>query len=81
MQQDLDKERLAKEKEIERSQLIEQQKAELEQQVTERTAELKYSLDELKSTQSQLIQSEKMASLGELTVGLPMKYKTLQLCQ
>ena len=58
------------EKEIERSKLIEKQKIELEEQVTKRTAELKQSLDNLKATQSQLIQSEKMASLGELTAGI-----------
>ncbi|MFI5185097.1 MAG: two-component regulator propeller domain-containing protein [Chitinophagales bacterium] len=38
--------------------------------VDERTAELKQSFEDLKSTQSQLIQSEKMASLGELTAGI-----------
>ena len=36
----------------------------------ERTAELKQSLKDLQATQSQLIQSEKMASLGELTAGI-----------
>ena len=42
----------------------------LEEKVTERTLELKKSIDELENTQSQLIQSEKMASLGELTAGI-----------
>jgi signal transduction histidine kinase/ligand-binding sensor domain-containing protein len=49
----------------------------LEAKVTERTRELKEekeivesTLAELKSTQVQLIQSEKMASLGELTAGI-----------
>jgi signal transduction histidine kinase len=42
----------------------------LEQKVNERTRELNQSLDELRSTQKQLIQSEKMASLGELTAGI-----------
>ena len=35
-----------------------------------RTNDLKHSLDELKATQTQLIQSEKMASLGQLTAGI-----------
>ncbi len=50
-------------------QAIMQQKV-LEEQVKERTFELSQSLDQLKSTQSQLIHSEKMASLGELTAGI-----------
>jgi two-component system, NtrC family, sensor kinase len=54
----------------EKQQILAQQKEVLEQQVTERTTALKKSLEELKATQAQLIQSEKMASLGELTAGI-----------
>jgi signal transduction histidine kinase len=43
---------------------------ELEMEVFKRTNELNQTLEHLKSTQSQLIQSEKMASLGELTAGI-----------
>jgi len=42
----------------------------LQQKVDEQTEELKKSLEGLKATQAQLIQSEKMASLGELTAGI-----------
>lgn len=38
--------------------------------MTERTAELQHSLENLKETQTQLIQKEKMASLGEQTAGI-----------
>nr|WP_294950625.1 ATP-binding protein [uncultured Mucilaginibacter sp.] len=70
LQEALEREVLAREHEAERLQLIAGQKIELEQQVTERTAELHQSLTDLKQTQTQLIQSEKMASLGELTAGI-----------
>jgi signal transduction histidine kinase len=43
---------------------------ELQKLVDERTKELRISLEELKAAQAQLIQSEKMASLGELTAGI-----------
>ncbi|RZJ64520.1 MAG: histidine kinase [Flavobacterium sp.] len=73
----LAKERL-KAEEKEREHLITVKiKAELEIEVMERTAELirqkeelQHALNELKATQSQLVQSEKMASLGELTAGI-----------
>ena len=42
----------------------------LQEEVNRQTAEIRTTLDNLKSTQSQLIQSEKMASLGELTAGI-----------
>ena len=73
----LEKERLkreAQERDIKQNEIL---KAALEVQVLERTAEitsqkeeLQLALNELKATQAQLIQSEKMASLGELTAGI-----------
>ena len=42
----------------------------LYRKVGRRTLQLRRSLEELKSTQAQLIQSEKMASLGALTAGI-----------
>ncbi|WP_304238550.1 sensor histidine kinase [Jiulongibacter sediminis] len=64
-------------KEEEKRRLIEEENHQLEDMVKERTRELedqKNSLQEalvnLKSTQNQLIQSEKLASLGELTAGI-----------
>jgi two-component system, NtrC family, sensor kinase len=56
--------------EKEKQQILSTQNETLEKQVTERTAELNQSLNVLKSTQAQLIQSEKLASLGELTAGI-----------
>ncbi|WP_051210796.1 ATP-binding protein [Runella zeae] len=56
--------------EQEKQQLLAAQNETLEWQVKERTAQLEQSLEELKATQNQLIQKEKMASLGELTAGI-----------
>ncbi|BAU54805.1 ATP-binding protein [Mucilaginibacter gotjawali] len=55
---------------LEKQQLLADQNETLERQVAERTAELSTTLDNLKATQQQLIQAEKMASLGELTAGI-----------
>lgn len=54
----------------EKEHLLREQNATLEQQVAERTAELSQSLENLRNTQHQLVQREKMASLGELTAGI-----------
>lgn len=62
----LEVEKLSAEKE----QILLEQNATLEQQVAERTAELRQSLEDLRTTQQQLVQREKMASLGELTAGI-----------
>ncbi len=53
-----------------RSRWLKKENRILEERVTHRTSQLKNKIDELKATQSQLIQSEKMASLGELTAGI-----------
>jgi len=72
-----EKERIRRQKEDEINRAIAVRKVELEGLVAERTAEitrqkeeLEQTLVELRSTQDQLIQSEKMASLGELTAGI-----------
>lgn len=57
-------------KELEKQLILAEQKQILERQVKERTAALNASLEDLKTTQQQLIQKEKMASLGELTAGI-----------
>lgn len=72
-----EKERIKRQHEDELNRAIAIRKVELEVLVSERTAELtkqkeelELALEELRNTQSQLIQSEKMASLGELTAGI-----------
>ena len=47
----------------------------LESEITDRTKKLNQSLDELMATQSQLIQQEKLASLGQLTAGIAHEIK------
>ncbi|GAB5521254.1 MAG: hypothetical protein RhofKO_35050 [Rhodothermales bacterium] len=49
--------------------------SQLEHEVAQRTAELHRSLADLKATQAQLIQQEKMASLGRLTSGIAHELK------
>jgi signal transduction histidine kinase len=73
--QKLSEKTLAQEKE--KQQILAVQNETLDQQVSERTAEvvaqkeeLQSTLEHLKATQAQLIQKEKMASLGELTAGI-----------
>ncbi|WP_075352507.1 sensor histidine kinase [Algoriphagus marinus] len=53
-----------------RSRRLKKENRLLEEKVTQRTDELRETISNLQSTQAQLIQSEKMASLGELTAGI-----------
>jgi signal transduction histidine kinase len=49
---------------------LEQTNEQLEQRVEERTTKLSNALQELQRTQSQMIQAEKMSSLGQLVAGV-----------
>jgi signal transduction histidine kinase len=49
--------------------------AQLFEQVQERTKELSRSLDELRAAQDRLVQTEKLASLGQLTAGIAHEIK------
>jgi len=73
----LEREKLIAEEKEKELQITEALKAKLEVEVAERTSdlrqqkeELEKTLVELKAAQAQLIQAEKMASLGELTAGI-----------
>lgn len=73
----LEKEREKRQAEEARSRFMAEMKDSLEAEVAQRTSELvkqkeelEFTLDELRRTQDQLVQSEKMASLGELTAGI-----------
>jgi signal transduction histidine kinase len=70
--------RLSEEKlnaEREKQRLATKQKEVLEKEVEIRTADLQQSLENLRAAQQQLVQQEKLASLGQLTAGIAHEIK------
>ncbi len=67
--------RIKFEKEKEKQDMLASQNEMLEQRVSEQTQELRQSLENLQTTQAQLIQAEKMAALGTLTAGIAHEIK------
>ncbi|WP_423187701.1 PAS domain-containing sensor histidine kinase [Alishewanella sp. d11] len=59
-----------------RQRQIQELNVKLEQRVAERTAELQQALEHLKQTQHELLQSEKLASLGALVAGIAHELNT-----
>ncbi len=55
---------------VQRKRLVRKERERAREKELEQAREIEKAYTELKSTQSQLIQSEKMASLGELTAGI-----------
>ena len=55
---------------------LQQYQYQLENMIAERTRELDYSLDELSSAKAQLIESERLASLGSLVGGITHEINT-----
>ncbi len=55
---------------IQRRRLLEKERSRVKDRELEQAKEIKKAYTELKTTQAQLIHSEKMASLGELTAGI-----------
>lgn len=55
---------------------IDQLNQQLEQRVAERTENLSHTIDKLKQTQQQLVESEKLASLGSLVAGIAHEINT-----
>src|SRR5882672_2699124 len=56
-------------------QALEWERQSLEEKVRERTREVSRSLEELRAAQDRLIQTEKLASLGQLTAGIAHEIK------